>query len=98
MIIPLPPFSSFALAELDLNQRFLHFTDVIPPQAIDEFTVLVLVNTIYFKVLKNGAGGRLKREGIYIYLWLMRVDVWQKLTQYCKAIILQLKINIFKKE
>lgn len=31
MIIPLPPFSSFALAELDLNQRFLHFTDVIPP-------------------------------------------------------------------
>lgn len=31
MIIPLPPFSSFALAELDLNQRFLHFTEVIPP-------------------------------------------------------------------
>ena len=31
MIIPLPPFSSFALAELDLNQRFLCFTDVIPP-------------------------------------------------------------------
>lgn len=31
MIIPLPPFSSFALAELDLNQRFLRFTDVIPP-------------------------------------------------------------------
>ena len=31
MIIPLPPFSSFALEELDLNQRFLGFTDVIPP-------------------------------------------------------------------
>ena len=80
------------------NKTEGRITDVIPPQAIDEFTVLVLVNTIYFKVLKNGAGGRLKREGIYIYLWLMRVDVWQKLTQYCKAIILQLKINIFKKE
>ena len=24
-------------------------------------------------------------------LWLMHVDVWQKPTQYCKAIILQLK-------
>ena len=26
-----------------------------------------------------------------LYLWLIHVDVWQKLTQYCKAIILQLK-------
>ena len=37
--------------------------------------------------------GRLKVEGTYIYLWLIHVDVWQKPTQYCKAIILQLKIN-----
>ena len=28
-----------------------------------------------------------------MYLWLIHVDVWQKLTQYYKAIILQLKIN-----
>ena len=34
--------------------------------------------------------------GKYISLWLIHVDVWQKLTQYCKVIILQLKIN-FKK-
>ena len=79
------------------NKTEGRITDVIPPQGINEFTVLVLVNTIYFKVLKNGAGGRLKREGTYVYLWLMHVDVWQKLTQYCKAIILQLKINILKK-
>ena len=26
-----------------------------------------------------------------MYLWLIRVDVWQKTTQYCKAIILQLE-------
>ena len=32
----------------------------------------------------------------YVYLWLIHVDVWHKPTQYCKAIILQLKIN-FKK-
>ena len=38
-------------------------------------------------------GGRFKREGTYVYLWLIDVDIWQKPTEYCKAIILQLKIN-----
>ena len=40
-------------------------------------------------------GGKLKREGTYVYLWLNHVVVGQKSTQYCKAIILQLKINNF---
>ena len=40
-------------------------------------------------------GGRFKREEIYVYLWLIHVDVWQKSNQYCKAMILQLKINKF---
>ena len=40
------------------------------------------------------AGGRFRREGTYVYLWLIHVDVWQKLTQCCKAIILQLKKNL----
>ena len=31
------------------------------------------------------------REGTYVYLWLIYADVQQKLTQYYKAIILQLK-------
>ena len=34
----------------------------------------------------------------YVYLWLIHVDVWQKLTKHCKAIILQLKVkknNVF---
>ena len=42
--------------------------------------------------------GSFKREGIYVYLWLIHVDVWQKPTQHCKAIILQLKINKLKKK
>ena len=42
--------------------------------------------------------GRFKREGTFVYLWLIHVDAWQKPTQYCKAIILQLKINKFKKK
>jgi len=41
----------------------------------------------------GGVGGRLKREGTYVYLQLIPVVVWQKPTQYCKAIILQLKIK-----
>ena len=43
-----------------------------------------------------GVRERFKREGTYVYLWLIHIVVWQKPTQYCKAIILQLKIN-FKK-
>ena len=44
-----------------------------------------------------GVGGRFKRERTYVYLWLIHVDIWQKPTQHCKSIILQLKINKFKK-
>ena len=39
-------------------------------------------------------GGRFKREGTYVYLWLIHVDVWQKPSQYCKVIILQLKTKL----
>ena len=43
-------------------------------------------------------GGKFKREGIYVHLWLIHVDVWQKPPpQHCKAIIFQLKINKFLK-
>ena len=38
-------------------------------------------------------GGKFKREGTYVYVWLINVDVWQKPTQYCKAIILQSKTD-----
>ena len=43
-------------------------------------------------------GGRLKREGTCVNLWLIHVDAWQKPTQYYKAIILQLKVNKILKE
>ena len=33
-------------------------------------------------------GGKFKREGTYVYLWLIHVDVWQKPIQYCKAVVL----------
>ena len=31
-----------------------------------------------------------------MYTWLIHVDVWQKATQYCKAIILQHKLSFLK--
>ena len=42
---------------------------------------------------RGGGGGWVKREGTYVYLWLIHVVVWQKTAQYYKTIILQLKIN-----
>ena len=41
--------------------------------------------------VKEWEGGL--RGRVYVYLWLIHVVVWQKLTQHCKAIALQLKIN-----
>ena len=38
----------------------------------------------------NREGGT--KEGTQVYLWLIHGDVWHKLTQYCKTIILQLKM------
>ena len=43
-------------------------------------------------------GKNIKREGTDVYLWLIHGDVWQKPTQYYKAIMLQLKINKLKKK
>ena len=45
----------------------------------------------------EGSRGRFKRERTYVCLWLIHVDVWQKLSLYCKALILQLKIRLFYK-
>ena len=39
----------------------------------------------------GGVGGVLKKEGIDIVLWLIRIVVQQKPTQHRKTIILQLK-------
>ena len=51
--------------------------------------------------LDGMGGGREVQQGgdlcipcVYT-LWLIHVDVWQKPTQHCEAVILQLKINTF---
>ena len=40
-------------------------------------------------------GGRCKREGLYVYIWLIHVDVWQKPTKFCKAVT---ELSFNKKE
>ena len=42
-------------------------------------------------------GRKFRREGMWVYLWLILVDVWQKTARFCKAIILQLKSKVGKK-
>ena len=44
-----------------------------------------------------GSEGR-EGDGDASFLWLTHVDVWQKPIQYCKTIILQLKIDKFKEK
>ena len=47
--------------------------------------------------MEREVGRRFKRDGTDVYLWLIHVDVWQKSSQYCKVIILPLKIKFKKK-
>ena len=42
-------------------------------------------------------GERFKREGIYVYLWLIHIEIFQKKANFCKAVILQSKLNKFFK-
>ena len=48
--------------------------------------------------LEGCEGMRFKREGLYVCLQLIHFTIQQKLTQYCKAIILKLKINFLKRK
>ena len=38
-------------------------------------------------------GTDVQERGAYVYLWRIHIDIWQKPIQYCKTIVLQLKIN-----
>ena len=41
-------------------------------------------------------GREVEEGGGTVYLWLIHVDVWQKQTKFCKAIILQFKNKLKK--
>ena len=63
--------------------------------------IKIIILLTYLVICENPkewdwVGERFKKEGIYVYLWLIHVDIWHKPIQYCKAIILQLNINKFK--
>ena len=48
--------------------------------------------------MKQKMAGQFKKEDTYVYLWLIHVEVWQKATKFCKAIILQLKNKLISKK
>ena len=48
-------------------------------------------SSAWCSVMSWMVGGRTKREGIYVYIEQSHLIVQQKLTQHCKAIILQFK-------
>ena len=57
-----------------------------------------VTTVIYVKISNLNVdimGGSFKKERVYVYLWLNHVEVWQKTEKFCKAIILQQKINNF---
>ena len=56
-----------------------------------EVVVLTYICPSWCSVMTQGMGGRLDREGIYVYIWLIHYVVQQKLTQHCKIIIVQFK-------
>ena len=56
-----------------------------------------ILNQLSVLQRQGEVGGRFRREGTYVHRQLIHVDVWQKPTQYCKAIILQIKINTLEK-
>ena len=67
------------------------YDPAIPLQGIYPEEVIIEKDTctpVFTEALKgwDGVGGG--REGTYVYLWQIHVDIWQKLTQYCK-------VNIF---
>ena len=45
---------------------------------------------------EEGDGREVRKEGTGAYLRLILVDVGQKTTKFCKAIIFPLKKNVFK--
>ena len=55
-----------------------------------EFLTFKKNKTKLYDDLKSGLGGWLKREGIYVHIWLIHSVIQQKLTHY-KAIIFQEK-------
>ena len=59
----------------------------LPDPGIEPSSPALWADSLY-RLLHKGSP---KREGIYVYISLIHFIVQQKLTQHCKAIILQLK-------
>ena len=97
------------MKEIRHNDQILHDSLIHHSRKVSTFTVLYdwCLRQIYRdrKVDQylegwdgRAVGGMFEWEGTWVNLWLIHVGVWKKSTQYCKAIILQLKINKLNKK
>ena len=55
------------------------------------FSVMTLRGWMEWEV-----GWRLRREEIYVYIWLTHVEGWQKSSQHCNSLPIKNKIKILK--
>ena len=71
--------------------RWPAHSTVVGTQQVSHSKVLKWVTLSLW--MGSGCHSFSKRDHQYVYLWVIHVDIWQKPIQYCKEIILQLKIN-----
>ena len=81
-------FSAFFMVQLS----HLYMTTV-KTIALKIWTFVGKMMSLLFNMLSRFVITFLPRNKHFPYLWLIHIDVWQKPTQYCKTIILQLKIH-----
>ena len=59
------------------------------------FTLFIVTAPYMLKDWWDGVGGgREVQEGGDIHPWMIHIDVWEKPTQYCKAIITSMLIKL----
>ena len=46
-------------------------------------------NGALYQLRREGYGREVQKGGLYVNLWQIHVEVWQKTTKFCKAVILQ---------
>ena len=82
------------LKEIQHSQKHGCYTTDKANNIFFHYCFYFLIHSLSFftDYIKNSRW-RFKRERAYAYLWLIHVDVGQKPAQYCKAIILLLKIK-----
>ena len=87
-----PIWNPCRLTERQLStgmQLWVYGSRIRTPGSETLLKYLLTTSITLFKLLLSGLGRemgrRFKREGIYVHLWLIHVEVWQKTIEFCKV-------------